>query len=178
MGPAETMESAKVVEELAARQQDHRAVPRYGMDEEAHLLLVEHGSTFACRIVDLSLNGCRVRIEERFCAGARVHVELSFRVRGLAFRFSGVTQWTDGRHLAGIRFMNVTSRRRDDLVEALSDVKEENDRKAEELAGRVAPPSEAEPIEQVRKQAKLETPRQSLVQAPAQAPVQSLERMI
>jgi len=134
MEPTEAMESAKVAEELAAGQKDRRAVPRCDVDEDARLLLVEHGSTIACRIVNLGLNGCRVRTQERFCAGTRVNIELSFRVRGLAFRLSGVPQWTDGWHQAGIRFMNVTSRRRDDLVEALSEVKEENARKAEELA--------------------------------------------
>jgi hypothetical protein len=134
MEPAEAMDSATVAEELAARQRDRRAVPRYGVDEDASLLLVEHGSTIACRLANLGLNGCRVRTMERIRVGAGVHVELSFRVRGLAFRFSGVTQWTDGRQLAGIRFVNVISRRRDDLVEALSEVKEENARRAEELA--------------------------------------------
>ena len=243
MEPAEAMESAKVAEEIAAGQQDRRAVPRHGVDEDARLLLVEHGSTIACRIVNLGLNGCRVRTQERFCAGTRVNVELSFRVRGLAFRFSGVTQWTDGRHLAGIRFVNVASRRRNELVEALSEVKEENARRADELAaeelaaarleaeekaaapetaetlaveqagqvkkrveraeqsveeagklagraaqpveqvtqqaeqaekqiGRAVQPAEVEPIEQVGKQAKPETPRQSSVQASVQSPIQ------
>jgi len=132
--PAEAVKSAKVAEGLAAGQQDRRAVPRYGVDGDARLLLVEHGSTFACHIVNLGLNGCRVCTQERFRAGTMVHVELSFRVRGLVFRFSGVTQWTDGRFLAGIRFVNMTSRRRDDLVEALAEVEEENAGKARELA--------------------------------------------
>ena len=154
MEPAEAMESAKVAEEPVAGEQNRRTDPRYDVDEEAHLLLVEHGSTLACRIVDLSLNGCRVRMEERFCAGTRVRVELSFRVRGLAFRFSGLTQWTDGRHLAGIRFVNVTSRRRDDLVEAPSEVKEENARKAEELAAaKLEAEAKAGPLETVTPQA-------------------------
>jgi len=182
MEPAEAMESAKVTEELAAGQQDRRAVPRYGVDEDGRLLLVEHGSTIACRIVNLGLNGCRIRTEERFRAGTRVHVELSFRVRGLAFRFSGVTQWTDGRYQAGIRFVNVTSRRRDDLVEALSEVEEENARKADELAAeqlaaaKLEAEAKAAALETAEtlagKQADPETPRQSSVQAPVHPPIQ------
>ena len=107
--------------ELAASEQNRRAAPRQVVDEDARLLLVEHGSTFSCRIVDISMSGCRLRTKERFAGGSIVCVEVAFKVRGLAFRFSGTTQWTDGRHLVGIRFTGVSARRREDLVEALSE---------------------------------------------------------
>ena len=111
------MESAEMAAALAAGQQDRRAAPRLVVDEDARLLLVEPGSTVSCRLVDISLGGCRLRTKERFTAGPMVPVEITFKVRGLAFRFSGLTQWTDGRHLVGIRFTGVSARRREDLVE-------------------------------------------------------------
>jgi len=126
------MESAETAEELAREQQNRRTAPRHGVDEDARLLLVIHGSTLSCRVVDLSLGGCRLRTKERFTAGFMVRVEVSFKVRGLAFRFSGITQWTDGRHLVGIRFVDVPARRREELVEALCEVEEENAAKAAE----------------------------------------------
>ena len=128
------MESAEAAPELAASGRNRRAAPRQVVDEDARLLLLEHGSTVSCRIVDISMSGCRLRTKERFTAGSMVSVEVAFKVRGLAFRFSGTTQWTDGRHLIGIRFTGVSARRRDDLVEALSEVEEENVSKAERQA--------------------------------------------
>jgi c-di-GMP-binding flagellar brake protein YcgR len=104
------------------------------MDEEASLLLINHGSTVSCRVVDLSLNGCCLRTKERYTAGTMVHVEVTFRTRGLAFRFSGMTQWTNGRNLVGIRFVDVPLRRREELVEALVEVEAENAAKAARLA--------------------------------------------
>ncbi|MGA2834645.1 MAG: PilZ domain-containing protein [Terracidiphilus sp.] len=129
------MESAEMAAELAASEQNRRAAPRQVVDEDARLLLVEHGSTFSCRIVDISMSGCRLRTKERFAGGSIVCVEVAFKVRGLAFRFSGTTQWTDGRHLVGIRFTGVSARRREDLVEALSEVEAENAAKAAKHAG-------------------------------------------
>ncbi|MGA3082995.1 MAG: hypothetical protein ABSD44_16715, partial [Terracidiphilus sp.] len=57
------MEAEANAEELATGPRSRRAVPRFGMDEDAHLLLVIHGSTVPCRVLDLSLTGCRVRTE-------------------------------------------------------------------------------------------------------------------
>jgi c-di-GMP-binding flagellar brake protein YcgR len=128
------MEAADKAEELVVRHQNRRAAHRYGVDEDAHLLLVKLGSTVPCRIVDLSLNGCLLRTQDRFLAGMLVRVEVAFKVRGFAFRFSGVTQWTDRRNLVGIRFADVPMRRREELAEALSEVEAENAMKAAALA--------------------------------------------
>jgi hypothetical protein len=128
------MESAEMAAELSASEKNRRAAPRQVVDEDARLLLVEHGSTVSCRIADISMSGCRLRTKERFTAGSMVSVEVAFKVRGLAFRFSGTTQWTDGRHLVGIRFTGVSARRMDDLVEALSEVEAENLAKAAQQA--------------------------------------------
>jgi hypothetical protein len=119
-------------ENLPQRPQDRRKAPRYGVEEEATLFLVVHGSYHPCTVIDLSLNGCRLRTNEKFQAGSLVRVEVNFKVRGLAFRFGGVTQWTDGRHLIGIRFLDVTERRRADLAVALGEIKEVSEAKAEE----------------------------------------------
>jgi c-di-GMP-binding flagellar brake protein YcgR len=130
------MEPAKNVEELASGRENLRAVPRFGVDEDAQVLLVEYGTSLCCRIVDLSLGGCRIRTKERFTARAKARVEVSFKVRGLAFRFCGMTQWTDGRNLAGIRFVDVSTRRREDLAEAIGEIAEKAAAKqaAEKLA--------------------------------------------
>lgn len=106
---------------LAARS-NRRVLPRFPVDEDATLHLVNHGSKVACRVVDISEGGCRLLARERFQAGIMVRVEVNFKVRGLAFRFSGVTQWSDGRHQVGIRFVDVIPRRRQELIEALEEL--------------------------------------------------------
>ncbi len=127
------MEEAGKSKDLADGENNHRAVPRFGVDEDAHLLMVNFGSNIPCRILDLSLSGCRVYTKERITSGPKARIEVAFKVRGLAFRFSGVTQWTDGKGMVGIRFLDVPLRRKDDLAEALGEVKEENTVKAAKL---------------------------------------------
>ncbi len=172
------MDQAERAEEGPSEPRDRRADPRYGVDENAQMLLLKHGSSLACRVVELSLNGCRLYSLERFPAGARTRVEVAFRVRGLAFRFSGMTQWTDGRHLVGIRFADVPARRKEELVEALSEIKAElaakeaerqaaEERAAEEELAAAAPASE-----EIQSGARVEsgTLRPILVPIPAPAP--------
>jgi hypothetical protein len=130
------MEAEEREKALASERQDRRADPRFGVNEEGRLLLVKSDSSILCRVVDLSLNGCRIRTRERFLAGAMVRVEVAFKVRGVPFRFSGMTQWTDGQHLAGIRFVDVPARRKGELAETLSEVKAENAAKAAEKTAR------------------------------------------
>jgi hypothetical protein len=155
------MEPEEKAEELATGQQSRRTVPRFDVDADAYLLLVKHGSTVPCHIVDLSLSGCRVRTKERFPAGTMVHVEVSFSVRGLVFRFGGITQWTDGLHQVGIRFAGVPERRKNELIEALSEVEEENAAKAARLA--------AEKLAQEEQAAALEAAEVAILEAAAAA---------
>jgi len=144
------MELPEKAAELATERQNRRATPRYCVDEDARLLLVKHGSTLSCRIVDISLNGCRLRTQERFTAGILIRVEVTFKVRGFAFRFSGVTQWTDGRYLLGIRFVDVPARRGEELVEALCEVEAENAAKAAQQAAQKLDTQDTEALDSER----------------------------
>jgi hypothetical protein len=155
------MEPEEKAEEIAAEPQARRAVPRFEVDADAHLLLVDHGSTHPCRIADLSLTGCRVCTTERFPAGTGVRVEVNFSVRGLAFRFGGITQWTDGLHQVGIRFAGVPERRKNELTEALAEVEQENVAKAARLA--------AEKLAQEEQAAALEAAEAAILEAAALA---------
>lgn len=145
------MDPVEKAEERKAGKQNLRAAPRFQVDEDARLLLVEHGSTIACRIADLSLGGCRLRTKDRFPAGANVRVEVTFKVRGLAFRFCGITQWTDGRNLVGIRFVDLSPRRKEEFLEAVSEVE------AEDAARRAAERKAAQDEEAARQAAALQT---------------------
>ena len=168
------MESAEMAAELERENQNRRTAPRHGVDEDAHLLLVNHGSKVPCRIVDISQSGCRIRTSERFPAGSMVRVEVNFKVRGIAFRFSGLTQWTDGQYLVGVRFMDVPLRRKAELVEALSEVEAENTAKAarqaaEKRASEERAAARVASVVSVAQRAEEKTQRQTPVQIPALA---------
>jgi len=132
-------------EARAAEGPDHlRKRPRFAVDEEAELLLVDHGLPLRCRIIDLSLEGCRTRTRERYPAGLGVRVELIFRVNGIVFRFCGAVRWTDGLNSVGIQFVGVSARRIAELAEVLGEVQEDlAARAAREQAEKVAAEEQA-----------------------------------
>ena len=101
---------------------DRRNRLRLTVDEDFSLMLVGHGLPLQGRILDLSQEGCRLSTRERFTAGAKMQVEMAFSVNGVAFRIRGLVQWTDSEHLMGIRFLELTPRRREQLAEVISDL--------------------------------------------------------
>jgi hypothetical protein len=121
---------------LAQKPSNRRSAPRLPVDGPASLLFLKHGASVACRVVDLSLGGCLIEAQEQLLACILLRVEVSFKVNGLAFRFNGVTQWTDGRCRVGIRFVDLPSRRKDELAELLCEVEQENAAKAAKQAAK------------------------------------------
>lgn len=107
---------------FTARPRKRRANPRKPVDEAAELHLLHPSCVLACQIVDLSLGGCRVRTRDRFLAGTMARVEVSFNLKGVRFRLSGVTQWTDRRNLVGIRFLDLPPRRLEALAETFEEI--------------------------------------------------------
>jgi c-di-GMP-binding flagellar brake protein YcgR len=97
---------------------ERRAQRRFELDISAVIHLVHGGSTLSGRIVDLSLGGCRIRTDERFPVGIYTRVEIEFRAAGLLFRLGGVVQAIHDRHVVGIRFLDVSERKRE-LLEQL-----------------------------------------------------------
>jgi hypothetical protein len=116
------MEAEDLAEAPAPLPANRRAHPRLSIEEDSVLLLLQSGAPVPCRILDLSMEGCRVCTRESFPCDPRTRVEITFKADGLAFRLSGVTQWTDERHQAGIRFLDVPARRRRELAEALDEI--------------------------------------------------------
>lgn len=140
------MEAGAQAEFQATETPEHlRKRPRFAVDEDAELLLVDHGLPLRCRIIDLSLEGCRMRTRERYPAGLGVRVELIFRVNGIVFRFCGAVRWTDGVNSVGIQFVGVSSRRIGELAEVLGEVEEDLvARAAREQAEKLAAEKQAE----------------------------------
>jgi hypothetical protein len=116
------MDGSEHGEGFAARWQERRAHPRYSVDEDSLLVFVNHGMPLKARLVELSLEGCRVRTCERFTGKAGRPVEITFKVKGFAFRFSGVVEWSCGHHLVGIHFVNMIPRRKIELAEVVEEM--------------------------------------------------------
>jgi hypothetical protein len=113
---------------------ERRIMPRCALDEEAVLLLVGRGARLQCRIVELSMTGCRMSTRDRLPAAGELRVEASFKARGIAFRFGGAIEWMDASGLIGIRFVELIPRRRDELIEVLRELEAEIAAKAEKEA--------------------------------------------
>jgi hypothetical protein len=116
---------AKVELQTVQRPEQLRKRPRFVVDRDAVLLLVDHGLSMPCRIIDLSLEGCRMNTTVRYPAGLGVRVELTFTVNGIVFRFGGAVRWTDGGNSVGIQFVGITPRRIGELAEVLGEVEED-----------------------------------------------------
>jgi c-di-GMP-binding flagellar brake protein YcgR len=127
------MQEAETGEEQA-QGRERRIMPRCAVDEEAALLLVGRGHRMQCRIVELSLTGCRMSIRERLQAGSGSRVEATFKVQGIAFRFGGEIEWADEENLVGIRFVDLILRRRNELIEVLCELEAEAAAKREKEA--------------------------------------------
>jgi len=115
-------------ERIVAQGQERRAYPRYTVDEEITLIFVNHGMPIKGRMVELSLEGCRVRPYVRFTGKAGRPVEITFRLKGFAFRLNGVLRWSDSDRLLGIDFANMIPRRKAELAEVIQEMAAETAR--------------------------------------------------
>jgi len=107
---------------LGARQR--RVNDRRAVDTSAVIFLVKSASRLHGQILDLSLGGCRIHTNERFPVGIYTRVETEFRVQGLPVRLGGVVQAIHDRHHIGIRFLDVSPRKHNQLVELIQELGE------------------------------------------------------
>lgn len=128
------MEPEVKSESPAASGKRRRAHPRFAIGDEASLLLVNHGASLPCRILDLSLGGCRIHTHDRFVAGMMVRVEVILKVFGMPFRLPGVTQWTNRKHLIGVRFIDLSDRKREQLALLIEELRAQEQGPADQAA--------------------------------------------
>ncbi len=103
---------------------DRRGSERQEVETSASILLVNVGSRLSGRILDLSLGGCRIRTDERFPVGIYTRVETEFRLEGLPFRLGGVIQAIHDRNTVGIRFLDLSERKRLQVVELIGEIEQ------------------------------------------------------
>jgi hypothetical protein len=108
----------------ASTYRNRRRQARQEMDTSATIFLVRIGSTLRGRILDLSLNGCRIRTDVRFPVGIYTRVETEFCLEGLRFRLGGVIQAIHNRNTVGIRFLDLSDRKRQQVLELIGEIKQ------------------------------------------------------
>ena len=97
---------------------------RQELDYTATILLVNVGSTLRGRILDLSLGGCRIRTEARFPVGIYTRAETEFCAEGLSFRLGGVIQAIHDRRTVGIRFLDLSPRKQQQVLELIEEIQQ------------------------------------------------------
>lgn len=124
------MEDAQAAAGRGGAGHEHRSQVRYAVNGQATLLLLSRDQALACRIVDLSLNGCCIVSQQRIGASRGTRIEINFKVNGINFRFAGTIQWTNDRNQAGIRFPGGAPRQAEDLEIVLAEVEAKTRRNA------------------------------------------------
>jgi c-di-GMP-binding flagellar brake protein YcgR len=107
-----------------AEKTERRNERRHTVDGTAVLHLLDPFIHLRGRILDLSLNGCQFRTEDCFRLGIYRRVEIEFQVDGLPFRLIGVTQSVHNLHKVGVRFLDVSERKRQQLIELIAEIEE------------------------------------------------------
>ena len=120
------MEADEMTEVPKPRPGDRRTRSRHKVDASAVIHLVKSGSKLRGRILDLSVTGCRILTDECFPLGIYTRVETEFRLEGQAFRLGGVIQSVHdrARHNVGIRFLDVSDRKRAQVEQLTAEIKE------------------------------------------------------
>jgi hypothetical protein len=127
---------SKSIPELASkRPTERRSQNRHAVDTRAKLLLVKTAISMPGRILNLSLGGCRKRTDERFNVGIYVRIEAEFYLHGLPFRVGGVSQAILDKNTIGVRFLDMSDRRREQLAELIAEIAEAAHEPSTGLAG-------------------------------------------
>ena len=106
-----------------SKSQVQRVEARRPVDTSAVIHLISLAAEIHGNIVDISLGGCRIRTDMRFPVGIFRRVEVEFHVDGLPFRFGGVTQAIYDPFNVGIRFLDLSARKREQLLQLLDEIR-------------------------------------------------------
>lgn len=121
---------------VPAQGRDRRAHPRFAVDEEARMLVVGSGHAADCRVLDLSLEGCRLHCGGRLSPPLQTRVEITFTINGIPFRLGGTVQRNNGSGELGVKFPEMTEHRKAEWAEIVTEVQERAAAHADRLAAR------------------------------------------
>jgi len=103
---------------------ERRIDPRFELESDAALYLLDTGHVIHCALLEISRSGCRLFSETPFELDADERVEVEFIGNGIPYRIAAMIRPKIDEHLTGLQFTDLTPRRRvqlDDLVGELRD---------------------------------------------------------
>ena len=100
-----------------------RLEARHEVETSAVIRLINLAVDVQGRILDVSLGGCHIRTDRRFPVGIFRRVEVEFRMEGLPFRLGGVTQAIYDPFNVGIRFLDMSDRKREQLQQLIDEIR-------------------------------------------------------
>lgn len=103
---------------------ERRAQPRHNVDAKASIVLVKGGAALRGNLLNLSLIGCRIRCDEKFKVGIYTRVETEFYLAGMSFLLGGVIQAIHGPRDVGIRFLDVSPRKQQQIQQLIDEIEE------------------------------------------------------
>jgi PilZ domain len=101
---------------------ERRAQNRHTVNTHATLFFIDARTQIPGRIVDVSKGGCRIRADEPLPVGIYRRVETEFKLDGMPFRLAGVVQSLHDNFTAGIRFLDISARKREQLEELMGEI--------------------------------------------------------
>ena len=101
--------------------------PRHAVDTSAIIHLINLAAEVHGHICDVNLGGCHILVEKRFPVGIFRRVEVEFRIEGLPFRLAGVTQGLYDPFNVGIRFLDMSDRKREQLSQLIEEIKKDEE---------------------------------------------------
>lgn len=91
-------------------------------DSPAMLHLVADEAVLQGNVMDVSQDGCLIRLTRVSQVRLNAQVEVDFHLRGLPFRLPGMTREMHGDGLVEIRFTEMSRRKRDDLAQVIGEL--------------------------------------------------------
>ncbi len=126
--PADTNDALSQMGPTASALRAHlqsgkRQEAREVVDTSAVLHLIDLVADIDGRILDISLGGCRIHTATPFHLGIFRRVEIDFRLAGMSFRLAGVTQAIYDKRTIGIRFLDMSERKREQLLQLMDEIR-------------------------------------------------------
>ena len=101
---------------------ERRIETRHELESACTLTVLEMGSAWKCRTLEISLSGCRLFSETPFEVLAESRVEVEFVGKGQPFRLAASAKIKGDEHLLGMHFMPMSQRCKDRLLELIGEL--------------------------------------------------------
>src|ERR1700744_1695582 len=151
---------------------EQRRYFRFPVEGEAMLFVEQLQSSMRCLMIDLGLEGCRLRRAEDFPVQVGMTAEIAFRIAGTLFRFPGTVQWSAKGTILGLYFTKMIESRKQELADLLGAMHEEMEAREKEARDKARQEKE-KPAKRVEPQPLEEVPASALhlVSKPGPQPI-------